>query len=141
MKSFKVLATIFVILVSSKFATSRSLSSDDSKNDNYLKADLVNVMSVIGSMFQTKLDQEGRKCIWYHAVAMTIICDSNLILVWEMIAKQLDEDNDGSVSLIDLENFSKIHNVNSSIDSAKFLIEEANARGRFENSFFSFFSS
>ncbi len=54
-----------------------------------------------------------------------------------MFTKQLDEDNDGSVSLIDLENFSKIHNINGSIDSAKFLIEEANARGMYENSFLS----
>ncbi len=52
-----------------------------------------------------------------------------VILDLKVLSDQLDEDDDGYVSQFDIERVLKMYNVNDSSDAAKFLIEEADARG------------
>ncbi len=53
----------------------------------------------------------------------------NLFSDLKVLSESLDEDNDGIISLADIEKVLKEYNITDSADAAMFLIEEVNARG------------
>jgi peptidoglycan hydrolase CwlO-like protein len=77
MKTKLIIATILYFLISTKFVSARSRYSAKSEEDNdedesneldsgedEFKADIDDVMSVIGSMFSTRLKKEGKILIY-----------------------------------------------------------------------------